>query len=168
MAQTIIEPWQAVTGQLVTHRGQVYEVVAVKPWKRRDGTPTKVLVWRTRCPDCGGVVEFSTGLMVWSWRRRCDACKKPGKPVTRRKCAISRMDDDALRAVWESGPAEQRADAFLEMQRRRRREVRRLRHVMETGTAAERHAAQRALKKLRAGPTEGVRRQRRKAPSIFD
>jgi hypothetical protein len=39
---------------------QQYELVAIKPHVCRNGVRTEILVWRTRCIDCGGECEVTT------------------------------------------------------------------------------------------------------------
>ena len=42
----------------------------------------KYVAWKTNCITCGTVFEITTGKSSngpWHHRRRCDACKQPGK-----------------------------------------------------------------------------------------
>jgi hypothetical protein len=51
---------------------------------RRDGIMVTLLVWETECPDCGAAFEEKTTVRKSAPRRRCKACKRPGKPVQMR------------------------------------------------------------------------------------
>ena len=56
--------------------GQPYMVVAVAPWRRRDGTLSAVVNWLTACASCGQSVTFRTGIHGKIDVRRCKTCIK--------------------------------------------------------------------------------------------
>jgi len=46
-------------GMIVDYRGQNYELIDVRPYvRRRDGRDSLVLIWRSRCLDCGAVFDI--------------------------------------------------------------------------------------------------------------
>jgi hypothetical protein len=64
---------------------QVYELRETKPHVRKDGAPTRLLVWESTCPGCGSSFVVTTGLSTKSLNRRCGACRKPLKIVKGRR-----------------------------------------------------------------------------------
>ena len=64
---------------------QAYELRALRPHQRLDGTSTQLLVWETNCPSCGAGFEQATGLKASGINRRCPECRKAGKPVKGRR-----------------------------------------------------------------------------------
>ena len=65
--------------------GQSYVPVRTEPYNRKDGTPSVVQIWRTRCFDCSELFEFKRSLKApldSGWRRRCDKHKAPGRCTT--------------------------------------------------------------------------------------
>lgn len=68
-------------GTILRLDDQEYELAVTRPHVRKDGTPTKVLIWETSCPVCGAAFEVGTGLKSNSVTRRCEPCRKTGKPV---------------------------------------------------------------------------------------
>ena len=42
-------------GMVADWRGQQFELVEVRPHRRRDGRDSLVLIWRSRCLVCGAV-----------------------------------------------------------------------------------------------------------------
>ena len=40
--------------------GQRYVVIDIRPYRRKDGTPTTLIVWRSHCSDCGQPFELTT------------------------------------------------------------------------------------------------------------
>jgi len=70
-------------GFILIREGQRYELMAHKPYIRRDGFPTTLLVWRSHCCDCGEAFEVVTGLVANGYfNRRCPAHHRPGRAVT--------------------------------------------------------------------------------------
>ena len=65
----------------VTVGKQTFMAIGLRDHTRRDGGQTKLVEWETTCPDCGQRFRVMTTI-VFTWpRRRCDACKAPGKRV---------------------------------------------------------------------------------------
>lgn len=65
--------------------GQAYELREVRPHVRRDGAPSKVLVWESLCPSCGAAFQVTSGLRSKALNRRCSGCAKVGRPVSRKR-----------------------------------------------------------------------------------
>jgi hypothetical protein len=71
-----------LVGTVLVSRGQTYVVVAVRPYLRRDGTPTHLVTWRSACADCGAHFAVTTGLRTMAeFNRRCSRHRAPGKKV---------------------------------------------------------------------------------------
>jgi hypothetical protein len=68
-------------GTLLRLDDQAYELRDVKPHIRKDGKPTRLLVWESECPSCGTGFEVVAGLKTKSLNRRCAECRRTGKPV---------------------------------------------------------------------------------------
>ncbi|WP_423210534.1 hypothetical protein [Paracoccus yeei] len=71
-------------GHAFMYRGQVYHVVDLRPYQRRDGRWTTVAVLGACCTTCGAWFEFSTPARTGRARRfwlnrRCTAHKAPGR-----------------------------------------------------------------------------------------
>jgi hypothetical protein len=49
-----------VIGMVAEWRGQPYELTAIRPYQRRDGRDTLILVWNTKCFQCGAPFETAT------------------------------------------------------------------------------------------------------------
>lgn len=74
------EPRQA--GDVFFHRGQRYEVVRLEPHRRRDGSLSELVVFTSRCADCGAVFEAkSPNKLVLYPNRRCKRHAKPMVPA---------------------------------------------------------------------------------------
>ncbi len=82
---TVPEP-----GLVVTDRGQEYELIMTRPHRRKDGTPTVVLTWRSRCATCGEPFTVTTGLSLKDLNRRCPRHHRPGLSVNRSRKAYRR------------------------------------------------------------------------------
>ena len=61
--------------------GQRYVVIDIRPYRRKDGTPTTLIVWRSHCSDCGQPFELTTPLATKGPNRRCPAHHAPGQAV---------------------------------------------------------------------------------------
>ena len=70
-------------GTVLLIEGQRYEISAIIPLQRRDGTPTKAIVWRGYCAECGQPFEQTSALRANLLNRRCRHHRRPGRPVTR-------------------------------------------------------------------------------------
>ena len=70
----------------VTYKGQTYARFSEKSYIRRDGTQTTLIVWRTRCAECGEPMTVMTpsGARNFSPNRRCEIHKKPGVRVKKK------------------------------------------------------------------------------------
>lgn len=63
--------------------GQQYELVAVRPYTRKDGAPSSLLTWRTNCAKCGESFRITAGLKMRSLNRRCYEHADPHKPASK-------------------------------------------------------------------------------------
>jgi hypothetical protein len=64
--------------------GQRYEMVGERPYIRRDGRETLVIVWRSHCAQCGAEFTISTpnsSRAKFMPNRRCQKHKRPGHRV---------------------------------------------------------------------------------------
>lgn len=62
---------------------QVYTLVEHRPYTRKDGAETVLLVWRAACPVCGVAFEQVRHSKGWPDQRRCDEHKRPNQKVAR-------------------------------------------------------------------------------------
>jgi hypothetical protein len=70
-------------GMTADWRGQKYELVGVKPHRRRDGRETLVLVWRTGCLTCGASFETATPQRTLKYpTRRCPLHRNQNQTTT--------------------------------------------------------------------------------------
>ncbi len=61
------------------HKRQKYVCTAVSPYTRRDGTQSALLVWESRCAECGEVFTFKTpNGEKFEPNRRCQEHRRPG------------------------------------------------------------------------------------------
>ena len=60
---------------------QIYRPICVRPHVNKEGRETRVVEWLTNCPRCGDEFTITTTMLAGQWRRRCDACKAPGRRV---------------------------------------------------------------------------------------
>lgn len=64
---------------------QQYALQATEPYRRKDGTASRLLIWRSDCPRCGQSFTVKTGLVTKSLNRRCEPCRLRAKsPVSGR------------------------------------------------------------------------------------
>lgn len=65
------------------YKGQTYHRIGSKPHVRRDGSETRLDIWRSRCARCGEWFEFMRPAdeKVFSPNRRCIKHKEPGRKV---------------------------------------------------------------------------------------
>ena len=69
-------------GTVLMCDGQRYVVVDTRLHRRKDGTPTTLIVWRSHCSDCGQPFELTTPLATKWPNRRCPMHRAPGRAVT--------------------------------------------------------------------------------------
>jgi hypothetical protein len=62
--------------------GFLYTVVSKRPYQRRDGAASGVLILRTCCAECGQPFEQSAGLRCQNLLRRCVPHRAAQKPAT--------------------------------------------------------------------------------------
>jgi len=62
---------------------QVFTLVERRPYTRKDGVETVLLVWRAACPVCGVSFDQVRHSKGWPDQRRCDQHKRPSQPVAR-------------------------------------------------------------------------------------
>ena len=72
-------------GMVISLDDQDYELVEVQPYDRIDGTATNLLVWSAACADCESEFTVKSGLTFKAPNRRCEKCKKAGRPVKGRR-----------------------------------------------------------------------------------
>jgi hypothetical protein len=65
----------------IEYDGQIYRPIGVLPHITRDGRQIRMIEWVTNCPRCGVEFTIATTTLARNWRRRCDACKAPGRKV---------------------------------------------------------------------------------------
>ncbi len=93
------------TGTILMKEGQRYEVKALEPHTRKDGSKTTLIVWQSHCAETGHPFEIRTGLKCKYVNRRCKQHGKPGKPVSRagrqrQLDFLGRQRRAARRAQW--------------------------------------------------------------------
>jgi hypothetical protein len=81
----------ATVGKRIRWKGQSYTLIRIKPYERKDGRMSVVLVWQSRCAECGKSFEASTGRNPSSWKRRCPEHAIRGRPIP----------DPAKEAEWQ-------------------------------------------------------------------
>lgn len=65
------------TGTVADWRGQRFEVFGSVPHRRCDGGETVLLVWSTRCMQCGdGFVQMTSRRKLKYPTRRCPRCRR--------------------------------------------------------------------------------------------
>lgn len=64
-------------------RGQAFRFAGMVEHTKPDGSVIPLAAWETACPDCGRphVVKTKPEPDLDRLRRRCDACKAPGRKV---------------------------------------------------------------------------------------
>lgn len=74
---------QPATGTAISSKGQRYEIVEVKPYRRTDGEGSWIITWQVPCAACGAPVKFETGNGFTPKRRNCDQHKFriPSRPT---------------------------------------------------------------------------------------
>lgn len=72
-------------GTVVDLDGQGYELVGLEPYTRTDGSKTQLMVWSAPCATCGDPFTVKSGMTFKAPNRRCDGCKRTGKPVKGRR-----------------------------------------------------------------------------------
>lgn len=65
----------------VRYDGQDYYPVALRLFRRTDGSCVDFIDWKTDCPRCFSTFVISTPMVFSNPRRRCDVCKAPGISV---------------------------------------------------------------------------------------
>jgi hypothetical protein len=66
------------------YRGQAYWPLGTEPCIRRDGKPAILMLWRSRCAQCGQPFEFKRSIKAtFVPNRRCDKHKRAGVRVRR-------------------------------------------------------------------------------------
>ena len=77
---------------------QIYRPLCVRPHVKQDGSEIRVIEWLTNCPLCGGEFTAVTTMKFAQPRRRCDACKAPGRRVKtdRKKTAFPCQSDSTM------------------------------------------------------------------------
>lgn len=78
--QTIDFEFPPEVGTVVMFHGQRYELVGTKPYVRKDGTASTLIVWSTHCARCADPMECTTPIKGWP-NRRCPDCAQKGVRV---------------------------------------------------------------------------------------
>ena len=68
-------------GEVQNHRGQDYEFVGAELYTNRHGVEIELLVWQTKCADCGAPFRAKTTAAKFEPSRRCQAHKAPLRKV---------------------------------------------------------------------------------------
>lgn len=71
-------------GTVLLREGQRYELLEIRPYVRRDGKQTWLLVWQSHCADCDRAFEVITGIKTsfGNLNRRCSIHHSPGRAVS--------------------------------------------------------------------------------------
>jgi hypothetical protein len=80
--------------------GQVFELVAVQPYQRRDGGLSSLITWRGPCADCAAPFDQTTGTGGNTPRRRCPPCRTPGVP---RPVSGRRGEQVTIQVIYPGG-----------------------------------------------------------------
>lgn len=70
-------------GVAVDVRGQRYDLIAIEPYTRKDGTSTQLSVWMAECTVCCRPFVARAPVLSMPETRRCDEHKATGKAVVR-------------------------------------------------------------------------------------
>ncbi len=62
--------------------GRPFRLEAVEYHFRRDGSPTQLLVWSSRCAACDQAFTATTGLRSKTITKRCEEHRRRGDPAT--------------------------------------------------------------------------------------
>jgi hypothetical protein len=69
-------------GICIRWKGQPYLLMGIEPYRRRDGKPSRVLLWRSWCAECGETFDFKAPhRKLRDPSRRCQLHAKPGLRV---------------------------------------------------------------------------------------
>lgn len=68
-------------GLAVCLDSQRFDLVAVEPHRKLDGTDTRLLVWRSECATCGAGFTSRSPSYSLPQSRRCEQHRAPGKKV---------------------------------------------------------------------------------------
>jgi hypothetical protein len=67
---------------MANDNGQRFTLIAVEPYERKDGTPSCVAVWESKCHTCGCIYLTRSSLApTHFFSRRCKAHKRQGSRV---------------------------------------------------------------------------------------
>jgi hypothetical protein len=69
-------------GTVLMLDGQRYVVVGSDLHIRTDGETVPIILWQSRCAECGQPFECRTGLKARALNRRCEKHRRPGKAAT--------------------------------------------------------------------------------------
>ncbi|MCR9069494.1 MAG: hypothetical protein NXH79_11680 [Rhodobacteraceae bacterium] len=69
-------------GTVLMLDGQRYIVVGSDLHIRTDGETVPIILWQSRCAECGQPFECRTGLKARALNRRCEEHRRPGKAAT--------------------------------------------------------------------------------------
>lgn len=47
-----------------TIKGQLFEFVEVRPYLKKDGTASQIMIWRSNCQVCGSQYEVTSPVVV--------------------------------------------------------------------------------------------------------
>lgn len=75
-------------GTIMKLDAQPYVLVAVEPYRRKDGQQSKLLTWASDCPDCQSRFEVKTGLKGKDLTRRCPEHRNPNVAVGKQRTKI--------------------------------------------------------------------------------
>ncbi|WP_086930674.1 hypothetical protein [Agarilytica rhodophyticola] len=78
-------------GMILMYDGQAYEFKRVEFYTRKsNGRETMLLVWDSRCPECGASFQTATPFKIRSLTRRCEKHRARGKRIAPKKTVTQR------------------------------------------------------------------------------
>jgi len=75
---------------------QTYVPISIQAHVKKGGSLTNLITWETECPSCAKQFTLLTGMAFKSPRRRCDACKAPGRKVSQDKKKFRKQIEGVL------------------------------------------------------------------------
>lgn len=62
-------------GTVLMYDKQAFVVEGIEPYTRKDGGSSLLIVWSTRCIQCGHATTVKTAMRTKWPTRRCEACR---------------------------------------------------------------------------------------------
>lgn len=70
-------------GTVIKLDDQAYVLVVSEPYRRKDGSMSRLLTWHCECAQCSAPFTIQSGLSVAALNRRCVKHKRPGQRLNR-------------------------------------------------------------------------------------